>query len=211
MKTKIYAPFSIAIAVLSAILVLLGYFFENGFLNQTRSLLLENAVILAAIALIMGVINMVRVHWMQLRERKGNTLYHFTFFFGLIITLLIGGWFGITNPTSYGLYDTIVIPVEASLMAVMAISLTYLLTKIINRRKDFFSAVFLISVLVGLLISAPFLGQEIPFLSAGNSVVKSLLHLISNGAMRGILIGVALGSIATGLRLILGADRPYGG
>jgi hypothetical protein len=35
-------------------------------------LLLENAVILAAIALIMGVINMVRVHWMQLRERKGN-------------------------------------------------------------------------------------------------------------------------------------------
>ncbi|MGB9586171.1 MAG: hypothetical protein ACPL7A_01980, partial [Anaerolineales bacterium] len=146
MKTKIYTPFSVAIAVLSAILVLLSYFIDNGILNQTRSLLLENMVILAAIALIMGVINMIRVHWMQIREKKGSTLYHLTFFFGLIITLLIGGWFGMANPNGNWLYDAVVIPVEASLMAVMAISLTYLLTRIINRRKDFFSVVFLISV-----------------------------------------------------------------
>lgn len=211
MKTKIHAPFSIAIAVFSAIVVLLGYFFANDILNQTRSLLLEYAIILAAIALIMGVINMMRVHWMQIRAKKGNTLYHLAFFFGLIITILIGGWFGISNPIGSWLYDAVVIPIEASLMAVMAISLTYLFTKVINRRRDFFGVVFLISVLLGLLISAPFLGQEIPFLSTGNSMVKPLLHLVSNGAMRGILIGVALGSIATGLRVILGADRPYGG
>jgi len=29
--------------------------------------------------------------------------------------------------------------------------------------------------------------------------------------IRGILMGVALGSIATGLRILMGADRPYGG
>jgi hypothetical protein len=29
--------------------------------------------------------------------------------------------------------------------------------------------------------------------------------------MRGILIGVALGALTTGLRVLFGADRPYGG
>jgi hypothetical protein len=28
---------------------------------------------------------------------------------------------------------------------------------------------------------------------------------------RGILLGVALGTVATGLRILIGADRPYGG
>ncbi len=30
------------------------------------------------------------------------------------------------------------------------------------------------------------------------------------GAARGIVLGVALGAITTGLRVLLGADRPYG-
>lgn len=211
MKMKINVPFSIAIAVLSAIIALLGYFIENSLLNQIRSSLLQSAIILAGVALIIGVINMMRVHWVEMRGGKGNKIYHLTFFAGLILTLLLGGWFGMSNPNGYWLYEAVVVPVEASLMAIMAIFLTYLLTKIINRRKDFFSIVFLVTVLVGLLTSAPFLGQEIPFIATGNSIVKSLLHLVSNGAMRGILIGVALGSIATGLRVILGSDRPYGG
>jgi hypothetical protein len=31
------------------------------------------------------------------------------------------------------------------------------------------------------------------------------------GGARGILIGVALGTITTGLRVLFGVDRPYGG
>jgi hypothetical protein len=35
-------------------------------------------------------------------------------------------------------------------------------------------------------------------------------RLASAGA-RGILIGVALGTLTTGLRILFGSDRPYGG
>jgi len=31
------------------------------------------------------------------------------------------------------------------------------------------------------------------------------------GGARGILLGVALGTLTTGLRILFGADRPYGG
>jgi hypothetical protein len=29
--------------------------------------------------------------------------------------------------------------------------------------------------------------------------------------MRGLLLGIALGAIATGLRILMGVERPYGG
>ena len=36
-------------------------------------------------------------------------------------------------------------------------------------------------------------------------------HSVASGGARGILIGVALGTLTTGLRILFGADRPYGG
>jgi len=37
-----------------------------------------------------------------------------------------------------------------------------------------------------------------------------LIDPITTGSLRGLLLGVALGSLAVGLRLIFGADRPQG-
>jgi hypothetical protein len=46
-------------------------------------------------------------------------------------------------------------------------------------------------------------------------VVRDLRAWISQvwaaGGARGILLGVALGATATGLRVLLGTERPYGG
>jgi hypothetical protein len=36
-------------------------------------------------------------------------------------------------------------------------------------------------------------------------------HILALGGARGILIGVALGTLVTGLRVIVGAHRPYQG
>jgi hypothetical protein len=45
----------------------------------------------------------------------------------------------------------------------------------------------------------------------GQGVRNFLVHGLASGGARGILIGVALGTIATGLRVIIGSDRPYDG
>ena len=211
MKSKNNISLSLIIAIFSGLIVLISYFVKNTFISQISTFLLHCGLILGAVALWIGVINMVRVHGGQLRSGKGNVFYHIAFFIGLILTLILGVFYGMGNPMGTWLYDAVIVPTEASLLAVLAVSLTYLLTKIINQRRDLFSIVFLITVLVGLFISVPFLEQEFPFLSTGTNLIKSLLHFVSNGAVRGILIGVALGSIATGLRVILGSDRPYGG
>jgi len=49
----------------------------------------------------------------------------------------------------------------------------------------------------------------VPFFSG---IVRPFIaQVLAAGGARGILIGVALGTLTTGLRVLLGSDRPYGG
>lgn len=211
MKRALSAPISTAIAILCGLIVLLGYFFDVPFISAVRDDFLQWAVLLAGAALLVGVINMVAVHWRQLRQRKGNAAFHLAFLVGLVVTILVGGWFGVSHWFTRWLYDSILIPIEASLLVVMVVSLTYALTRIVSNRRSVFGVVFLLVTLLALIGSVPIFGIEIPFIHGQNSIVSFLSHIAGLAGVRGILIGVALGSIATGLRVLIGADRPYGG
>ena len=79
--------------------------------------------------------------------------------------------------------------------------------RLLSRRINLFSLVFLLTSLTVLLgmatipfINAPLLGEVRAWITQVPAVAGS----------RGILLGVALGTIATGLRILIGSDRPYG-
>jgi hypothetical protein len=94
-------------------------------------------------------------------------------------------------------------------MALLAVTLTYASIRLLRRRLNLLSVIFLITALLILFgtASLPFLG-EVPGLSA---VVRPIIaQVFAAAGARGILIGVALGTLATGLRILFGADRPYG-
>jgi hypothetical protein len=40
-------------------------------------------------------------------------------------------------------------------------------------------------------------------------MLASIFLSVASGGGRGILLGMALGAAATGLRILMGADRPY--
>jgi hypothetical protein len=106
--------------------------------------------------------------------------------------------------------NAIVVPVEASLMAILAITLIYAMIRLLRRRLDVMSVVFLIVAVffLILLIPTPFgpiLGDR------GTQALIDFLGIFSGGGARGLLIGIALGTLLTGLRVLFGADRPYGG
>jgi hypothetical protein len=73
---------------------------------------------------------------------------------------------------------------------------------------DVTSIFFLITAAIILFGSATLPFGDIPLLGDFARWVTQVLAL---GGMRGILIGVALGALLTGLRVLFGADRPYGG
>jgi len=103
--------------------------------------------------------------------------------------------------------DAIIVPVEASLMAILAITLIYASIRLLRRRPDVMSVIFLVSAVVFLILVVPTPFGPVP----GDRAMLDFLGMFSGGGARGLLIGIALGTLLTGLRVLFGVDRPYGG
>ncbi|MBC8332544.1 MAG: hypothetical protein H8E28_11235 [Anaerolineae bacterium] len=218
---KFKSPVSTAIAIGVGLVVLLGYFFGTNTLGETTSLgflrnyLLQGAIIWASVALIVGVANLSGVHLRKIRKKEGSG-YSFVLLLALIITLGIGVY-DIAQTHLHGepnfqrirwVFTYIQLPIETSLMAVLAISLTYAAARLLSRRLNLFSMVFVGVVLLLLIGAAPQIAAQAPLLA---EIRNWILRVPALAGARGILLGVALGTIATGIRILTGNDRPYGG
>jgi hypothetical protein len=106
------------------------------------------------------------------------------------------------------IFNNIQVPIETSLMAVLAVSLTLAAARLVQYRSDQMSIVFAVSLFIFLLGSGPLFGLELPIFT--RTLGPYLRDFFATGAMRGLLIGVGLGTVLTGLRILIGADRPYG-
>lgn len=199
-----------AFAIASGAIVLLGYFFPEQ-LGSLRILLLDWAVIIAGAAVLVGVFNLTAVHMEKFRARQKGGAYGILLVISLLVTFFgLGVWLG---PNSQGMQiavNAIIVPVEASLMAILAVTLIYASMRLLRRRVDVMSIVFLVVtvILLALMTPTPFgpiLGDQ------GTQLAIDFLGMFSGGGARGLLIGIALGTLLTGLRVLFGADRPYGG
>jgi len=103
--------------------------------------------------------------------------------------------------------EAIIVPVEAALMAILAVTLIYASIRLLRRRVDVMSVVFLAVALLFLFLVVPTPFGPVP----GDQALLQFLGMFSRGGARGLLIGIALGTLLTGLRVLFGVDRPYGG
>jgi hypothetical protein len=194
------APVATIVALLFGWIILLSYIFPLVGLQSLRNDILSWVVIAAAAALLIGVINLLTVHIGKIRNREGSVFYSLTLVAAVILSFTFTLLQGPEGEIPQWLFTYIQIPVESSLMAVMAVTLTYASARLLTRRTNIFSAFFWIALLLALLSINPVFGIQI-----------TLTRVLASAGARGILLGVGLGTIATGLRILIGSDRPYGG
>jgi hypothetical protein len=123
-----------------------------------------------------------------------------------VITFLVVAVDTPTGSWSLWIFRYIQLPVETSLLAILAVLLVVAVARLVVRRPDSFTLLFLGTAIL-LLVAATYLpGFDIP-------VVRSLRDWIVQvpvvAGARGLLLGIGLGVVATGLRILLGAERPY--
>jgi hypothetical protein len=205
---KILPTTNAAIAVISGVLVLLGYFFPKVF-GGIQATLISWAIILAAFALLLGIFNLGLVHWKKVGSEGPKAIYSIVLLVSLGITIILVGLSGPVGGLSLWVFNTFQVPAEISLLAILAVILVYAGARLVSRKPTWYIILFLVTVLVVLLGSVPlfFLGE----VDALTTVRNWLAQVPAVAGARGLLLGVALGTVATGLRILLGVDRPYGG
>ncbi|MBL8080619.1 MAG: hypothetical protein JNM55_21790 [Anaerolineales bacterium] len=198
------------IAIAVGVLVLLGYFFPAlPYVQDIQALLLNWAMLMIAAAAIVGVLNLVFVHADKIRRREKGNLYSAILIIFLFGTFLLGLILPPGHEIMRLILNGVIFPVEAALMGILTITLLYAAVRLLRRRADFTTIVFLVTAALVLFGSAtlPF-GENIPVFSGLATWIREVL---AAGGARGILIGVSLGTLLTGLRVLFGIDRPYGG
>ena len=195
-------------AIVSGIIILLGYFYPLPLLLQLRELLTNWAVIIAAAAVLIGIYNLVAVHSEKIQNKEKGSANSWVLIVSLFLTiafLIYGVFSGTQEFTSRLVADAFIVPVEASLMAILAVTLIYASIRLLRRRLDAMSILFLVSAVLFLIAFMP------TPLGSGNAAIAQFMNVFSTGGARGLLIGIALGVLLTGLRVVFGVDRPYGG
>lgn len=202
---------SAAIAIAFGCIVLLGYFLPLPLLTMLKDVFLHYGAILAAVALFVGLVNLISVHWRRVKQGARGSFYSMVLLLAMGITILVVAYFGPTGSWSMWVFNNIQLPIETSLMALVVVILVFASIRLVRRRPNWFTLLFIGTALLVLLGSAPILGLELPLLHGSGSLRTIISQIPAAAGARGLLLGVALGTIATGLRILIGADRPYSG
>lgn len=175
-------------------------------INGISLLLVSWVTIVAAFALFLGFANVASVHWNRIQSQKPEALYSIVLLVSLFATLAVGLFTGGPNSElSQFIFDFILQPLESTFFALLTIFIATAAFRAFRVRnlETFVFVLFAVIVLLGQVPLGIYLWSELP-------VIKDwILNVPTLAGVRGILLGVALGAIATGLRVLIGTDRPY--
>lgn len=196
------------IAIAFGILILLGYFLPQAAIIQT--ILLNWAVILTGVAALVGLVNLMIVHMDKVRRSEKGSIYSAILVLVMVLTFFAGV---VLRPDHLlmrkVILDGIILPVEAMLMGLLTVTLLYAAIRMLRKRADVMGIVFILTAALLFLGSATLPFGDVPVF--GTLIRPWFTQIFALGGARGILIGVALGTLVTGLRVLFGMDRPYGG
>jgi hypothetical protein len=199
-----WIPTAIAIGV--GIVTLLTFFFELPVLSALGAAFKEWTIILTAFALLLGLGNLILVHFLRIfRRNESGAGYSLIVLFTAALVFAIGLIFGLADAPMTWVFDHVYLPLQG---AFFALTVFFLATAAYRamRARSLETLLMLVGALIVFIGQTPLINT---FTDTFVSAKEWILNVPSTAGVRGILLGVALGTIATGLRLLVGMDRPY--
>lgn len=176
-------------------------------LSSLRTPLINIAVIVAGVALVMGFVHLLYTHARRLRRRQA-AFYSLVLIGAALITfvVLILDRASPDRTLTRFIFNDLIVPLQSALGALLAVFLALAAVRMLQQRRGVGAVWFLLAALAVLItqIPLPMLGG----LADTLTVVRSFFDAATTGGLRGLLLGVALGTLATAFRVLFFIDRP---
>ena len=198
-------------AIILGFIVLADFVIPNPQLNTLGAILAEGALILSAFALLLGLLNLLRVHTSHIihahaEGEKQNRSLSIVLVLALVVTAAIG----ILMPASSAdkwLFEYVYYPLQSTMAALLAFFVTSAAYRAF-RMKNADAVILALVSLFLLLAQLPFSKAISPYLPIARDWIMAVPV---TAAMRGLVVGIALGTMATALRVLVAVDKPYMG
>lgn len=212
-RIRIGNAFIAALTITAGLITILGLFAEPdtvfGTLGDT---LLQLAAVTTAIAVIIGILNLLIVHLSRIIRGSGGWPYSLVTLLAALGVAAVYAldyfevWSGDLEDEQLSplLFDTIEVTIESALAGLIAFFLVYAAYRLLNQRFGWSSLLFLAAVVLILLGWLPLTETNL----LGDMRDWLMDYPVLAGA-RGLLIGIGLGTVIVGIRLLTGYDRAY--
>ncbi len=173
------------------------------------NLFLQLVVITTAITVLIGIFNLLSVHTSRIGRRKGGWVYSIVLVIsavGVLILYILEKANILTGQPAITtvLLETVQVSIESSLAGLVLFALVYGAYRMMHRRVTWGSILFTLVLLILLVGALP-----LPGLGFITSLRDWLLAVPVSAGARGILLGIALATVVTGVRVLIGQDRSY--
>lgn len=165
------------------------------------------AVIVVAFAYVLGVSNLVRVNVDQIQRRETDWQYKIITIVALVFVAATGFIGGITPGGFFNdrLYLQMYVPMSSTMYATLAFYIASAAFRAFRVRswQAGLLAVTAVIVMLGRVPVGQVFWKDMP------GLVDWIMEVPNMVAQRAILIGAALGAVATGLKMVFGIERSY--
>lgn len=205
------AKIPIVLTMIAGCFMILNFFLAHPWVARVAEEIQQWCLIVFATAMILGIANILRVNWNIIRRKGTDWPYKVVLVVSMLAMLGIGGFDlvrrgNISQGSLFSrIYDVTYTPLAASMFALLAFFIASAAFRAFRARNSR-ATILLLSAAIVMIGRVP-LGRAIS--DVFPNLTEWLMSVPNTAGQRGLIIGAALGVIATGLRIVFGIERPY--
>lgn len=205
MSTVTKRTIPLALTFLIGIMLIFEWFIPTGPGDTIGSAIREWGVIIGSFAIMVGAVGLYGRNIKNIQNKGTDWIFSAWMIFVVSLFIVVGVTLGHQDTNYQWIYTTIYQPLSASMYGAISFYIAASSYKILRLRSKE-AAVLLIPAAALLLANTPLISST----WGGFSAIGSwLMSTITQPAYRGIMIGTALGTLATGVRTLIGMETGW--
>ena len=203
------------ITAVIGLFMILSFFVPHHLVSVPADFLQQCAVIVVAFGYVLGGANALRVNLVGIARKQPDWMYKIVLVAALVATVVVGLAEGRRwqdpGTVSMFLYNQLYSPMQATMFSLLAFFIASAAFRAF-RIRTLEAGLLAAAALIVMLGRVPIGDQMTAWLPKDlhlGAVQEWIMNVPQNASKRAILMGAAMGVMATGLRVILGIERSY--
>lgn len=205
MSTVIKREIPMILTFIVGVLTVTNYYISEPTFNSAMSWTTNAILTIATFAVIIGVGSLTITHGSRTMKGEKDWINSLSLLAIMWLIIIIGFTYGPTNDVYQWFYNNVLLPLDATILSLIGFFVVTASYRSFVARSDE-AALLLVAAILTIIGQAPIGGTIWPGFV---TITDWLMNIPTTAGMRGFVIGVAIGTVSLGVRVLLGLERTY--